>query len=240
MSILSDFEDRVASAVEGLFAGAFRSPVQPAELAKALAKAMDDERMVGRRQGLRAGRPTRSRSRPRTPSNLRGFVRYWPANWRPSSPSAPARAATTCGPAQGDTSIEHADLRLGRFRVSAEHVSPPSRQSRRTSRSRRRRAPHRRPRRPQPHQSTGTRRRRWRCPAVPGPSARSGSHAHIGTTTSRSRPPAHGHRPPPGVRHMPRRRERIAPARRTRPDGDDWRVEDLGSTNGTLVNGGSA
>lgn len=47
MSILSDFEDRVAGAVEGLFAGAFRSPVQPAELAKALAKAMDDGRVVG-------------------------------------------------------------------------------------------------------------------------------------------------------------------------------------------------
>ena len=47
MSILSDFEDRIASAVEGLFAGAFRSPVQPAELAKALGKAMDDRRTVG-------------------------------------------------------------------------------------------------------------------------------------------------------------------------------------------------
>jgi hypothetical protein len=47
MSILSDFEDRVAGAVEGLFAGAFRSPVQPVELAKALARAMDDGRAVG-------------------------------------------------------------------------------------------------------------------------------------------------------------------------------------------------
>lgn len=47
MSILSDFEDRVAGAVEGLFAGAFRSPVQPAEIAKALSRAMDDRRQVG-------------------------------------------------------------------------------------------------------------------------------------------------------------------------------------------------
>lgn len=47
MSILSDFEDRIASAVEGLFAGAFRSPVQPAEIAKALARAMDDRKAVG-------------------------------------------------------------------------------------------------------------------------------------------------------------------------------------------------
>lgn len=47
MSILSDFEDRLSRGVEGLFAGAFRSPVQPAELAKALARMMDDRRSVG-------------------------------------------------------------------------------------------------------------------------------------------------------------------------------------------------
>ncbi len=47
MSILSDFEDRVASAVHDVFAGAFRSQVQPAELAKALGRVMDDGRSVG-------------------------------------------------------------------------------------------------------------------------------------------------------------------------------------------------
>ena len=47
MSIMSDFEDRLSRTVEGLFAGAFRSPVQPAELAKALSRAMDDGRRVG-------------------------------------------------------------------------------------------------------------------------------------------------------------------------------------------------
>ncbi len=47
MSVLSDFEDSVSRALEGMFAGVFRSPVQPAELAKALAKAMDRGRTVG-------------------------------------------------------------------------------------------------------------------------------------------------------------------------------------------------
>jgi hypothetical protein len=47
MGILSDFEDRIAAGIEGLFAGAFRSPVQPAELAKALGRAMDDGRAIG-------------------------------------------------------------------------------------------------------------------------------------------------------------------------------------------------
>lgn len=47
MSILSEFEDRIARAVEGVFAGVFRSRVQPAELAKALGREMDRRRVVG-------------------------------------------------------------------------------------------------------------------------------------------------------------------------------------------------
>lgn len=47
MSILSDFEDRVGGALEGAFASVFRSPVQPAEIAKTLARAMDDGRVTG-------------------------------------------------------------------------------------------------------------------------------------------------------------------------------------------------
>jgi hypothetical protein len=47
VSILSDFEDSVSRAVEGVFAGVFRSRVQPAEMAKALGKEMDRRRVVG-------------------------------------------------------------------------------------------------------------------------------------------------------------------------------------------------
>lgn len=47
MGILSDFEDRIASGIEGLFAGAFRSPVQPVEIARALTRAADDGRVLG-------------------------------------------------------------------------------------------------------------------------------------------------------------------------------------------------
>jgi hypothetical protein len=47
LSILSDFEDSIGRAVEGVFAGVFRSRVQPAELAKALGKEMDSGRVVG-------------------------------------------------------------------------------------------------------------------------------------------------------------------------------------------------
>lgn len=47
MSILSDFEDRVGRAIEGVFAGVFRAPVQPAELARAGAREMDRRRKLG-------------------------------------------------------------------------------------------------------------------------------------------------------------------------------------------------
>ena len=47
MSLLSDFEDRVGRAVEGGFARVFRSPVQPAEIAKAAGKEADRGRKVG-------------------------------------------------------------------------------------------------------------------------------------------------------------------------------------------------
>jgi hypothetical protein len=47
MGILSDFEDRIAAGIEGVFAGAFRSPVQPVEIARALARAADDGRTLG-------------------------------------------------------------------------------------------------------------------------------------------------------------------------------------------------
>jgi len=46
VSILSEFEDRVSRAVEGMFAGVFRSPVQPAELARSLGKEMDRGRAL--------------------------------------------------------------------------------------------------------------------------------------------------------------------------------------------------
>lgn len=121
MSILSDFEDRIGSAIEGLFAGAFRSPVQPAELAKALGRAMDDGRMVGvgtvyvpvvytvalsSDDTVKLGRFT---------AVLAGeLATYLTERAREHA------YRLTAGPTVSFT--VHDDLRLGRFRVSAEHA----------------------------------------------------------------------------------------------------------------------
>lgn len=47
MSILSEFEDRIGRTIEGMFAGVFRAPVQPAELARACGKEMDRRKKLG-------------------------------------------------------------------------------------------------------------------------------------------------------------------------------------------------
>jgi hypothetical protein len=47
VSILSDFEDRLGNVVEGGFARVFRSPVQPAEIARKLAREMERRKVVG-------------------------------------------------------------------------------------------------------------------------------------------------------------------------------------------------
>jgi hypothetical protein len=119
MSILSDFEDRVANAVEGLFAGAFRSPVQPVELAKALAKAMDDGRAVGVGKVYAPVSYTVALSREdwrnlgEFTTTLEGVL----ATYLTDHAREQGYALTAKPQVRFDT---HNDLRLGRFRVSAD------------------------------------------------------------------------------------------------------------------------
>lgn len=122
VSILSDFEDRLAGAVEGLFAGAFRSPVQPAEVARALGRAMDDGRTVG-------------------VSKIYAPTAYVVALSADDSAKLGQFAETLAGELEtylvghaGEQGYDlvgrptvafevHDDLKLGRFRVSATHVA---------------------------------------------------------------------------------------------------------------------
>lgn len=119
MSILSDFEDRVANAVEGLFAGAFRSPVQPVELAKALAKAMDDGRAVGVGKVYAPVAYTVALSREdrrnlgEFTTTLEGELATYLADHARERGYALASKPTVAF-------AVHNDLKLGRFRVSAD------------------------------------------------------------------------------------------------------------------------
>lgn len=123
VSILSDFEDRVGGALEGMFAGVFRSPVQPVELARALGKAMDDGRSVGVGKVYAPLSYTVALSQEDTDNfgdftaTLTGELATFltdHARERGYHVAAPPRVTFTV----------HDDLRLGRFRVSAELAVP--------------------------------------------------------------------------------------------------------------------
>ncbi len=124
MSILSDFEDRVAKTIEGVFSGAFRSPVQPAELARALSREMDDRRVVG------VGRvyvPTRyeislSEEDRREMGGLADVLAGELATYLRNHARERAYHLST-KPDVGFVVGE--DLKLGRFRVRSEHPETP-------------------------------------------------------------------------------------------------------------------
>lgn len=119
MSILSDFEDRIANAVEGIFAGAFRSPVQPVELAKALAKAMDDGRAVGVGKVYAPVSYTVALSR-EDRRNLGDFTTTLEGELATYlADHARERGYTLTAKPRVRFDV-HNDLRLGRFRVSAD------------------------------------------------------------------------------------------------------------------------
>jgi hypothetical protein len=123
VSILSDFEDRVGGALEGMFAGVFRSPVQPVEIARALSKAMDDGRSVGVGKVYAplgyvvALSPEDAEKFGAFTATLSGELSTYLADHAREHGyhvvAAPRVAFAV-----------HDDLRLGRFRVSAELAAP--------------------------------------------------------------------------------------------------------------------
>ncbi|MRS12577.1 MAG: DUF2662 domain-containing protein [Actinobacteria bacterium] len=123
MGILSDFEDRIASGIEGLFAGAFRSPVQPVEIARALTRAADDGRVLGVGSVYCPTSYTVALSA-EDDGELGAFktvlagelATYLADHAREQNYHLPLRPQVTF--------VVHDDLRLGRFRVSAALAEP--------------------------------------------------------------------------------------------------------------------
>ncbi len=125
MGILSDFEDRIAAGIEGLFAGAFRSPVQPVEIAKTLARAADDGRALGVATVYAPTAYTVALSaeddvklgafKPVLAGELASYILDHAHERGYVLPSRPQV-----------TFAVHDDLRLGRFRVSASLTESPA------------------------------------------------------------------------------------------------------------------
>jgi hypothetical protein len=212
MSILSDFEDRVGGALEGVFAGVFRSPVQPVELARALAKAMDDGRSVGVGKvyaplgytvALSAEDSDKFGSFTTTlAGELATFL----------TDHAREHGYHLTGKPQV-AFVVHDDLRLGRFRVSAELAAPELAS-------------------PAPFE-TAPEREESAGPVSDLATVTVGENGHdvglSGETVIVGRLATAGIR----LADSNVSREHAAFVR----DGDGWAIEDLGSTNGTSLGG---
>jgi len=125
VSILSDFEDRVGGALEGAFAGMFRSPVQPVEIAKTLGRAMDDGKTIGVGRVYAPLGYTVALS----PEDAEKFGPFTATLAGELATYLTGRARERnyhLTDAPKVSFIVHDDLRLGRFRVSAELSAPES------------------------------------------------------------------------------------------------------------------
>jgi hypothetical protein len=123
VSILSDFEDRVGGVLEGVFAGVFRSPVQPVEIARALGKAMDDGRSVGVGKVYAPLGYTVALS-PEDSDKFGAFTATLSGELSTFlTDHARERHYHLVAPPHVSF-VVHDDLRLGRFRVSAELAGP--------------------------------------------------------------------------------------------------------------------
>ncbi len=123
MSILAEFEDRIGGALEGAFADLFRSPVQPVEIAKTLGRAMDDGRTIGVGRIYAPLGYTVALS----PEDAEKFGPFTATLAGELSTYLTGRARERNYHLAGVpkvTFIVHDDLRLGRFRVSAELAAP--------------------------------------------------------------------------------------------------------------------
>jgi len=123
MSILSDFENRIGSAVEGAFAGVFRSPVQPVEIAKTLGRAMDDGRSIGVGK-VYAPLGYSVALSPEDAEILGAFTASLAGELATYLTGRAREHGYHLTGAIHVAFIVHDDLRLGRFRVSAELAAP--------------------------------------------------------------------------------------------------------------------
>lgn len=235
MSLLSDFEDRIGGAIEGLFAGAFRSPVQPAEIAKALSRAMDDRRQVGVNAVYA---PTRffvqisaedAEELGEFTSTLAGELATYLTG------HADERGYRLTERPQIEFTV-HEGLKLGRFRVAAELGATPAAEPAPAAADRAGSAP----------DADAVAVRETAADADAAPPAPDAGAGFLGTATVTVGDLHHdialeGERMVVG---------RLAECEITLADvnvsrrhavfvreGDGWAIEDLGSTNGTLLNG---
>ena len=215
MTVLRNIEQKIEALFEGVFGRAFRTHVQPVELARKLAKEMDDHRMV-------------SVSRVYAPNE---YSVYLSPQDREQFSSYEESLVSELQDYLGEHAKRESYVLLSSPNVLITRLRPRGRRIRdrdahgaaRAGRGARRR----------PRARAGSRARRWSTgPQAPRPrprrrrSSESSRRSSRSTQTERStdRQGQRRHRPLEGLRHPPRRPERLPEARggapaRARPTG---------------------
>ncbi len=117
MGVLQDFERRLEGAVEGFFARAFRSGIHPVELAKAVQRYARDNQHVTA-DGVVVPNVYRITVGPKDHERLEGFGASLPRELAEGVVStAQERGWTLRGPAKVRILVEN-DVKLGRFRIA--------------------------------------------------------------------------------------------------------------------------
>ena len=230
MSVLRNLEAKLGGLVEGAFGRAFKTSVQPVELAHKLAKEMEDNQMVS---VSRVYVPNHYRVF-LSPEDREQFASYEPALRKELSDYLLEHARQESLALTSRPQIEfHTDerLELGEFGIQAQLLAPPEEEAD----APRPRARLRRPATSATRWSTRPTARRVRSSRAdrPPPGAARGR----GPPQRAERRPRRG-RPQPRMRRGRLRPERVAPARGAAPRGERaGTAADLGSTNGVKVNG---
>ncbi len=253
MGVLQEFERRLEGAVEGFFARAFRSGVQPVELAKSVQRYAEDNQHVTA-DGVVVPNVYRLAVGPKDHERLEGFGSSLPRELAEVVVrTADERGWKLRGPARVRIELDD-DIKLGRFRLAGRVEAVEPHASRATQGA---------PGRPggQPAQHSASSAYAARSAPAPTPSddraaidrtqvvgavpkAELELVVRAGGSSSGQRVPLHGSRITAGrmrscdltIDDSTVSREHAAFVRRS----DRWWVVDLGSTNGTRVNGRQA
>jgi hypothetical protein len=250
MGVLQEFERRLEGAVEGFFSRAFRSGIQPIELAKAVQRYAGDNQHVTA-DGVVVPNVYRITVGPKDHERLEGFGASLPRELAEVVVrTAAERGWHLRGPAKARIVVDD-DVKLGRFRLTGriEAVDPPAAAAGPATPSPRSATPPHAPLGPPPAAAVPPREAQPQARSgfdqtqvVAGPGAAGlqlvvrRAQGSIGSTL-----PLQGSRLTAGrldrcdltITDSTVSREHAAFVRR----GERWWVVDLGSTNGTRVNG---
>ncbi len=221
MSILKDFERRLEGAVEGFFARAFRSGLQPVELAKAVQRYMGNYQQVGV-SDITVPNVFRFSL---ASADLDRFGGYTEALQRELAEVVQRTAAERDWTLKGPVRIEFEEadhVRVGTYELRGKVEARHSAEARGASSE------------PRGEQGDGTAAASKTQVLSVGPPTAVVGHAG-GAATRLTGPATIGRLPECDVRlddpSVSRRHARLEPS------GSRWHIEDLDSTNGTRVNG---